>query len=69
MIPRINPRKLEPQSPMKVEAGGKLKKRKPRDAPARATLIKAIEGLPWIKFKAAKNIADIAETPAVTPSA
>jgi hypothetical protein len=67
--PINRPRRLEPQSPMKLDAGGKLCTRKPSAAPAVSAA--STPGAPRCRSKAitAKAAATIAHTPAASPSA
>jgi hypothetical protein len=68
MTPINRPSSWAPQSPMKLDAGGKLKTRKPSAAPA--VIAASTPGCPRLRSKAMIAIAAamITQTPAASPS-
>ena len=68
MQPISSPSRLAPQSPMKLDAGGKLKSRKPSAAPAVSAA--STPGCPRCRSNAITAIAAamITHTPAASPS-
>lgn len=66
--PMRSPSRFEPQSPMKLDAGGKLWIRKPSAAPAVSAASTAGAARPRSKAITASAAATIAQTPAASPS-
>ncbi len=62
------PSSIAPESPMKMRAGKKLWRRKPRVAPKTIAVKAAAVGLPSESSIAVKASAAIAQTPAASPS-
>ncbi len=65
---RMNPRQSAPESPMKIRAGKKLWRRKPRQAPATIAERIAGSGLPRDSARIAYVTPAIPHTPAASPS-
>src|SRR5882762_6406606 len=65
---RKYPRKREPASPMKIEAGLKLKTRKPPTAPSMAAVYSASSGLPLASARTNVVPSAMVATPAASPS-
>ena len=67
-LERKNPTNIDPQSPIKIDAGLELKTRKPSNAPTNTAYESVSFTLPFIAKFIASEIAAIAEIPAASPS-
>src|SRR6187401_82551 len=65
---RMKPRIMEPPSPMKMDAGGKLKQRKPRTEPMKVISRAAMNHWPLKMAAMRKERAQMKATPAERPS-
>src|SRR3972149_6353354 len=65
---KVNPAKSAPESPMKRDAGGKLKRRNPTRVPMRAARMKQMKISPSSAALIKKTAEETAATPAAKPS-
>ena len=66
--PSTNPTTRLPASPMKIDAGGKLKQRNPSSAPSSSASDPATNHCPMLSAAARKAVVQTAATPALRPS-